>query len=384
MAERRETAITEAARLPAVLATLRREPVPPGGVLSVYLDTSPARAEDQAYLLAYRDCCREVRAALSNHERVGFDAAAARVERYLTDTLEPGRPGVAVFAAAAPGYFHAVALPERPADHIRWAPEPELEPLQAILDDHERVAVVLLDKERARLFTVYLGEIEAKRTVEDYVPGKHATGGWFALAQSRYARHHEDHVLRHIKRTIAALMQMLRLYPFDRLLVGGPDEAVAMLQHHLPRPLRSRLAGTVALELFASDHAVLEAVRQVTEALERQAEVAAVQALLDAIGTPRAALGFADTLIALNEGRVHVLYLVEDFEGVGGVCRTCGALVPGLQACLMCGGEAEVVGNLRERLVAAALQQGARIEAVGGEAAALLRLHNGIGAWTRY
>jgi hypothetical protein len=378
------TTATNVHAIPAVLEALRDTPPPSGGVLSIYLDTSPDREAGQAYLLRYRDRCKRLRGLLPPAEHEAFGAAAAQGERYLAEELAPGKPGIAVFASGRPGYLYAVPLPARPGEHIRWGALPEIAPLQAAIDDHERVAVLLFDKERARLFTIYLGAIEAQQTMVDEVPGKQATGGWFALSQSRYARHHEDHVLRHAKRAIAALMATLRTRSFDRLLLGGPPEALALLQQHLPRPLRARLAGTLTLELFATDAEVLRAAREAADALERQGEVAAVTELVDAATAPHTALGLAATLAALNEGRVHRLVMADSFTGTGGQCETCGRLGAGRDRCDVCGTEPLVVEDLCESVVTHALDQGASLEIVGGDAAALLHLHGGIGAWTRY
>ena len=81
---------------------------------------------------------------------------------------------------------------------MRWDVQPHLAPLYALLGEYERVAAILIDKERARLFIVYLGAIEEQRELRDWVPGKQATGGWFALAQTHYARRHEEYVLHHV------------------------------------------------------------------------------------------------------------------------------------------------------------------------------------------
>lgn len=309
----------------------------------------------------------------------------AHAERYLAEELVPGQPGVAVFASASPEYFFAVPLPQRPGESTVWGERPALEPLQAALDDYERVAVLLFDKERARLFTVYLGQIEEQQALEDEVPGKQATGGWFALAQTRYARHHEDHVLRHARRAIRALMAALRRHPFDRLFLAGPDEALALLRQHLPRPLRTRLAGGLELELFASDAEVLEAALQAAEAAERGAETAMVQELLGAATSARVALGVDDTLGALADGRVHLLVLAEGLAAAGAECPSCGRLWPADGGrCRACGVHLERVPDLAERAVERALEQDARVELVSGPAAVPLVERGGMGAWTRY
>ena len=283
-----------------------------------------------------------------------------------------------------PDYLYAVTLPAPPSERLRWGSHPDLEPLQVLLDDYERVGVLLLDAERARLFTVYLGTIETKETIEDYVPPKQSGGGWFALAQTRAARHREDHMLRHVKRVTAALMTVLRQQPFDRLYLAGPTEPLALLQHHLPRRLRVRLAGTLNLEMFAPDTEVLQATLAAAERTEREAETAAVAALVEAATTRRATLGLVAALAALNEGRAHLLFLADAWSPVGAECAACGALLPGVGPCPTCGAPTEPVADLRGRVIERALDQGAKLEFVSGEAAALLAVHGGIGAWTRY
>jgi hypothetical protein len=249
----------EALTIPVALDRLS---TPPGGrFLSAYLDASPRRQAGRASRLAYLDGCKALRAALDPAERARFDAAAAAVDRYLAEAFAPHRPRLALFVGADGGHGYAVALPRPPAEGVAWDERPRLEPLEAAVDDAARVAVVLFDQERTRLFTVWLGEVEERLAFADAVPGKQATGGWSGLAQARYARHREEHVLRHAKRTTRALMALLRRHPFDRLLLAGPDEALATLRHHVPRPLQARLAGTLELELSAGDVEVLAAAR---------------------------------------------------------------------------------------------------------------------------
>jgi peptide subunit release factor 1 (eRF1) len=375
---------TETLTIPALLDHLRATPAPGGRVLSVYLDTSPGRLAGQAYRMALQDGCDAVRATLDPAERERFEAAAARAVAYVTDAFVPQGRGLALFTAPEPEYLYAVGLPKPPVDTVAWAETPRLEPLQELVDDAERYAVLLFDKERTRLFTVFLGQVEEQRAFADAVPGKQETGGWFALAQSRYARHHEDHVLRHAKRTIRALLNLLQRRPFDRLLVSGPDEAVSVLIHHLPRPLRARLAGTLSLPLYASDAEVLAATLPVAEAIERQVERALVDDLLAGAATPHVALGYEQTLAAISEGRVHQLVLADEFAGIGSECPACGRLIAGVGVCPACGEMTRPVSDLRERLLARALDQGAKIEIVSGEAAALLMVYNGLGARTRY
>jgi peptide subunit release factor 1 (eRF1) len=368
----------------SALETLRRTEPPGERVLSVYLDVSPGAVFGRSYLLAFRDARRRLRQELPTAEQDPFDRAADRIDRYLDGAFEPEGLGLAAFAAPEDGYFYAAALPRAPRPDLVWDERPLLTPLAALVDDQERVAVALFDKKRARLFTVFLGRVEEARELVDDLAPKHHSGGWHLLSQTRFQRHHEETVAAHAKHAAGLLMELHRRRPFDRLLLGGPEEAVAVLRQHLPRPLRARLAGELALELFAGEEQVLRAALAEGEAIERAEEERAVLELLEAATTPRAALGLGPTLAALNEGRVHRLFIADGFAPLGRECRECEALVAGVGRCPTCGGETQTPGSFRDRVVARALAQGATVETVSGSAADLLALHDGLAAWTRF
>ncbi len=375
---------TAARTLPTAIQALRNSATPTGRVLSAYLDTSPQRVSGGAYLLALRDAVKAIRSEFPEVERALFERAVEQVETKLTSQKSFDHPGLAVFASGATEFLHTVPLPVPPVEEITWGDKPRLVPLERLLDDFERVAVVLFYQERARLFTIFLGEIEERREIKDHVPRKQSTGDWFALAQTRHARHREWHVLHHVERTTESLMELLRRRPFDHLLLGGPDEALHLLRQHLPRPLRARLAGTLSLELIVGEADIVRAARKAAERIERQEELRAVQELLDAETTPRTAIGLAASLAAVSEGRVHQLFLADGFTGVGGECPQCARLVEGLDPCPICGVPTVPLGDLGELLVERSVQQGAKVGIVSADAAVLLLAHGGVGAWTRY
>ena len=204
------------------------------------------------------------------------------------------------------------------------------------------------------------------------------------MAAARYARHHRDALREHARDTVHVLMDLLRRRTFDRLLLAGPPEPVSVLRDELPRPLRARLAGQLSLAATAGDADVLQAAIAAAEAIERETETRMVDELLAASTSPRAVLGFAATTAALSEGRVRHLFIADSFAVIGGECKTCGRLVAGFRDCPVCNAPTSQLGDLREYAVQRAVEQGARIETVSGDAAALLSVYDGLGAWTRY
>jgi peptide subunit release factor 1 (eRF1) len=348
----------------------------------VYLETTPSRLQGRAYLLAFRDGCRATRQALADADRNVFEDCVRRVERYLMEDFTVHQPGVALFVEV--GQLMVVRLPEAPADSVTWSEQAEIAPLQTMLDNNERMAVVLFDTQRTRLFTIFLGQIEAQCSFEDAVPGKQATGGWFALEQTRFERHRLDRLRLHAKRTVHELMDVLRDRSFDRLLLAGPEESLAILRSQLSRPLELRLSGTVAVDMSATDTDVLKASLAEAESLERQEEQKIVRELLESATAACVVLGVSSTLSALADSSVHLLVLSEDFFESGSVCGACDRLMQDGPRCPACGAALVPLASLREAMIRQALAQGARVTTVAGPAADLLRARGGVGAWTRF
>jgi hypothetical protein len=144
----------------------------------------------QAWLLDYRDRCKALRSQLPDEEREPFERAAQQTEHFLTTNSTSHQRGLGIFASGFVSYFFAIPLPHRPPEMMTWDYLPQIETLQLILDNAERFAVVLFDSERARLFTIYLGQIEEHMVIRDDVLRKQQTGGWAALSQANFARHH--------------------------------------------------------------------------------------------------------------------------------------------------------------------------------------------------
>jgi hypothetical protein len=255
---------------------------------------------------------------------------------------------------------------------------------QRVRDDAERVAVAMVDKGHARLFTIAGGRIETAISIADRIAPKHRGGSWHLLEQTRMQRRHDETVARHARRVAWALVDLRRACPFERLLLAGTPEALAALRSALPRALRDRVEDVLPLEMFASDDEVRRAALARSACVERSDDELDVGALLDDASADRAALGLRATLAALNDGRVHRLFVADTFGFVGGECRACRALVVGPGPCPTCGGDVAPSISFRDDLVARAVDQGAVVEPVAGQAAALLAPHDGLAAWTRY
>jgi peptide chain release factor subunit 1 len=269
------------------------------------------------------------------------------------------------------------------ADHLAFEPTPDLAPLLELVDEYERYAVALVDKETARLFTVFLGEIEESEAFRDSVPGKHDQGG---PSQARYQRHHEAHVHWHVKRVAQRLAELFRRRRFDRLILAGPAEATSRLRRALSRALAHRLAAVIPAEAFAKPAEILEKTLEVERRVERDIEHRLLEELFDAAAAGgTATLGVEPTLDALWADVVQTLVVADGAHVGGRECPKCGRLEAGnATSCPACGAEMRAVHDLVHRAMGRAPGQAGRVEVVHGDAAQRLLAVGGMGALLRY
>jgi peptide chain release factor subunit 1 len=252
-----------------------------------------------------------------------------------------------------------------------------------VADEQGRYCVVFVNKDESRLLMISMGNVEEDRSISDEVPGRHDQGGW---SQARYQRHHDFHVVEHLKRTLTALNDYLKSRPFQRLIVAGPEEVAAEFTSLLPTPLMDRLVATVPSPARVSREEMMEAIMPAIEGFERSEEEALihrVSELADAGGN--AVLGMETTLRAVGDGRVHELALAEGISAAGQECLGCGYLdAENLADCPRCGSRLERVEDIVERAAESVYAQGGRVEVLFGEARESLIARGGLGALLRF
>jgi peptide chain release factor subunit 1 len=352
-------------------------------VLSVYLDLRPERQVTRAYRAAFKDLVKAARDGLDEIARRDLETEAAKIESWLEE--EPPRGlGLAVFSSTAADLRRVFALPVPVPDRLSFEVHPLVLPLLGVIDDLERFVVALVDKESARILTVFEGAIESVETFTDDVPGKHDQGG---PAQARLQRHHETHVVWHVKRVVQRLSELLRDRRFDRLVLAGPEEATAEVRHRLPQELERRLVATVPAQMFATDAEMLQMALDIERRVELESEEEIVAEVIDGCrSNGPAACGMSPTLEALWLRQVRTLVVAEGLTAAGTECPVDGRLdVVEAGPCPMCGAGTLPVGDVVDRAAQLTLQQDGTVEIVHETAADRLRAAgDGMGALLRF
>ena len=353
-------------------------------VLSLYLDldptefaTPPARATAVRSLLDEAERRVKERHTLPHEDRTALESALERARAFLERELPTdGAHAVAVFASQPVDLFEALRLPRSVRSRVAIGRSPLVGPL-ARLERVERWCVALVSRRDARIFRGSPDGIREIEQIHDTVFGQHDQGGW---SQARYQRGIEKEKDDHLKNTAEALMRHFKRRPFQRLITGGPREVVADFEQKLHGYLRERLAGRIEVDVdTATPDQVLQAAQPRFEELERKRESEALERLGE-----RGARGLGEVLPALNERRVEVLLLEEQFAAPGAQCPECGWLGPANEKrCPVDGSELVPLDNLSDAAIELALQQSAGLLAMRHNPEAL-RQHEGIAAVLRF
>ena len=356
-----------------------------GRVLSVFLNLDPAEfATPPARATAIGSVLNEAAQRIERYEGLDHDehewlrADLERVRERLTDSslASNGTRAVAVYACAPEDLLEVVTLRRPVASRVVVERTPAVEPLVAEADG-ERWVVVLVNRRNARIFRGSPDGLREVQQIHDDVSGQHDQGGW---SQSRYQRGIEKEKDDHLKDTCDALMRHFKRQPFERLIVGGPREVTTDFEQKLHHYLRERLAGRIEVDVERSTpDQVLDAARPLIEKLEHERERKALERLGE-----RGACGLEDVLPPLNERRVELLILDEQFGGVTGVqCLECGWLGLEGDRCPADGSETVPLEDLTEAMIELSVQQSADLLAVRHERSAL-EAHGGAAALLRF
>jgi peptide chain release factor subunit 1 len=352
---------------------------PDGAALSLYLDVDGRHRPRLVDLeRALGDLARRARATpgLAARARAALDADLDRVARFVTAELDrQDVRGLAVFAAG-PDLWRTFLLPRSVRDRVVVDRHPHVLRLEGLLAGAERFLTVLVSRERARLFTTFLGETVERTEVLDEVPGQHDQGGW---SQARFQRHIDALYRRHLRHVADVAFAMLKREGIQRVVLAGPEEVVADLERGLHPWLAERVAARVALPMDASRARVREATLAVEEVLEAERLGRAIARVLEDHAAGRGAVvGLEPTLEALHAGRVDTLLVADGEPRPGGRCGACGRLAAGDRRCPACGAELAPVTDLAEEAVDEALRRRAAVltppeGALPEDAGALLR-----------
>jgi hypothetical protein len=356
--------------LEETLDRLSRIEGPSASILSVYLALHPEHTEWASIQPRLRNLMDPVErlAASGDLDHDSSMALRAATEQVLAmaGALErlPSK-GVAVFICDELGLRERLSLPRRVWDCAVVGPAPYLRPLQAVLDEFRRIAVVVLDSRRAQIFSYQMGEVLDQQIIEAEELRKTNLAGWYGLEEFRHRQHGEE-VRNHLFREVAGRVgRMRREGDIDLVLVGGQHDATRALLPYL-EPNVQEITETFVTDLHTLTPAVLtKRVAELEESYERREEAREVDEVYSLAGDgDLGVIGVDRVLDAASHHAISRLFVHGGVIMEGSVCTSCGALSRPTGTCLRCGAETRPLPDAFEALSRAVIEAGGSVEHV--------------------
>jgi peptide chain release factor subunit 1 len=331
--------------------------VPTPGDLASHTRSVLASAERQFH---------ERRGELGHDERKALQRDLDRIEEWFgSEFSREGVRGVAVFAAELDRLFLPLPVPWAVEDEARIAKQLYLAPLVRLVGRGDGALVAYVGRERGDVYRLRDGELIPLVDETADVPGRHDQGGW---SQSRYERHIETIVDRHLREVADVLDRFVRALPHVCVVLAGIEETRSGFEALLAPETRAALVGWVAAEAHVDAPRLLEAVRPLLDEWRAGRE----EALLarwreEAARNGRAATGWEETLQAASDGRIELLLVQEGADRPAYVCPACGRaqIVDG--TCPLDGTTLQPADTGLDLAVHQTLTHGGTVEVIGEE-----------------
>ncbi len=348
-------------------------------VLSVYLNTDPAEGSPETYRLHLRSMLKDIE----------LPEDIETVTRYIDHEHNWSGRSVAVFSCAQEDFFRAYSIAVPVRSRARYDLRPYVKPLADLFDSYGGYGIVLIDKQKARLFYFNLGEMEEKGGIIGESVKRTKRGGGSQQAGrkggSAGLTDYVDEVAdRNIKDAVDAAARFFKESNVRRIMIGGSEDTIAQFRAMLPKAWQSLVIGVFPISMNASLNDILERAMKVGAQAEVRRETQLANAIVTNAAKERGGvMGLQDTLQAIYEGRVLTLLIRDGFREAGSRCMSCGYISGEvLEVCPYCGEEVEQINDAVEFAVRRVMRIGGEVEVIDSDRN--LGEFKNIGALLRY
>ncbi len=331
---------------------------------SFYCDTDKSRLSKKQILVSFKNLLHEAQSKLEALEatREKKDSLARDLEqisRFGTQVL-PGftAPGVALFSCSGENFWQEFSLPRAPRNHIFFDRTPYIRPLSSIMDEYHSICAFLLDRQSARWYNIFMGDISLLDSMSSEVPSRVKEGGWQGYESKRIERHIDAHLHEHFKKAAQKTFELFKKNQYDWLFVGSKEEYRPDIEALLHPYLRERLKGWLKTNSNLSEDKILKQAMEIEQSLKREEERELVEKLTQEIEKGgRAVSGIREVVRKLNSAEVQTLVVTRNFSVTGRTCPKCHFLYVDETLCPVCNINTEKVQDIIHESVHSAMDK---------------------------
>ena len=220
----------------------------PFPILSVYLGSPDKRVPYPSFFLTQLHAL--IRQNLDAEEQKYWQKDIARIEEYLHASLDRRDSKSLAFFSSQDNLWQALKLPVPLPPICQSSNNPYFEPLEKVLEENRKYLVLLVDREKAKIFTVRLGEIEEEEDIFDNQVPQRVKAKTINLGRTdKIMRDIEYHLNEHLKLVAKIAKEFILGKNIHFIVIGSHEELLPKIKRHLPYPLDKIVLGEFVTEL---------------------------------------------------------------------------------------------------------------------------------------
>jgi peptide subunit release factor 1 (eRF1) len=336
--------------------------------LSFYFQpTTPRNKAHKEEAILTKDLAREVLRQLEGRDFEGksktktknkCESARADLDRIVRLSQElrgNGAHAKAVFACSAQKFWREYDLPAHlSGTQLLVDRHFHLKPLTQLLASLPSLGIVLVDRHRARLFELRLGELTERMDFFHPLPHRGRSDGFKGYDGGHAERRVADEVRQHCKIVADFLKDALDKGMFEHWILGCQDthwpQFAAQLHSYAAQKLLGRFTAEVAH--VSRDEIRSQAKRIFADSQKKRCDDALRETLSQARSSGRGVTGLRRVLRSLESGEVQTLLVGQSYHSQAVECAGCGHLDAHLVSfCPVCGRETREVVDVAEAIL---------------------------------
>jgi peptide subunit release factor 1 (eRF1) len=266
-----------------------------------------------------------------------------------------GARAKAVFACGAQGFWREYDLPPQlGGTELSVSRHFHLKPLAQLLGAFPSLGVVLVDRHRARMFDLRLGELNEREGFFHPLTRRGRGDGFAGYDGGHAERRVADEARQHFKFVAEFLKDALEKGTYEKWILGCQDTHWSQFEPQLHPYASQRLLGRFSTEVA---HVSREEIRAQAERIfadwqKKRSSEAVRDTISQARGHGRGVTGLRRVLHSLELGEIQTLLLGDHYHSQAVECTGCGHLDAHLVTlCPVCGKETREVVDVAEAIL---------------------------------
>jgi peptide subunit release factor 1 (eRF1) len=321
-----------------------------------YQPSAPRNKAHKEDIILIKDLARESLRLIEDKSK--RDCARQDIERIVrlsTELRSNGTHGKAVFACADKNIWREFDLPaELGSTRIVIDRHFHLKPLARLLGASPLLAVVLVDKHRARIFDLRLGELAERDDLFHPLSRRGRSDGFAGYDGGHAQRRVEDEVRHHFKNVAGLLKELREKGTFEKWILACQDAHRPIFESQLHPYVSQELIGHFNADLghVSADEIRTHAQQILDRWQDERRQDMMNQTLSQARSNGRGVTGLRRVLRSLELGEVQTLLVGENLQGHAVECTRCGHIDAHLVSfCPVCGHATQEIVDVGEAIL---------------------------------